>query len=272
MIFLDKLRAAYKKNNSHVCVGLDSDYDKLPSCVKSSADPQALFNEKIIKATLNDVCAYKINIAFYECRGADGWTSLEKTVCLIPKNIPVIIDAKRADIGNTSAKYAEAIYKHLNADAITVNPYLGLDAIEPFLKYKDKCAFVLCHTSNPSSKEFQRVSVISEETDPNEQLYELVARKVAEWNKIGSCGLVVGANVPEDFQKVIAKAPGLPLLIPGIGAQKGDARNVIENVRGSDFIINSSRGIIFSSCEDNFDSIAYEKTIELKSNLNDLLK
>jgi orotidine-5'-phosphate decarboxylase len=271
MTFLEKLKESYERNNSYVCVGLDSDYDKLPFCVKSNPEPQVYFNERIIKATVKDVCAYKINIAFYECHGAEGWRNLEQTVKLIPDDIPVIIDAKRADIGNTSAKYAQAIYENLNADAITVNPYLGLDAIEPFLKYKNKCAFVLCHTSNPSSSEFQRVKVVGDSRE-NEQLFELVARKVSEWNKIGACGLVVGANVPEDFRKVTNKAPGLPLLIPGIGAQKGDAEKVIENVAGCDFIINSSRGIIFASSEDNFDEVALSKTIELKNRINELLK
>ncbi|PJA26471.1 MAG: orotidine-5'-phosphate decarboxylase [candidate division Zixibacteria bacterium CG_4_9_14_3_um_filter_46_8] len=277
MNFLHKLQNAKKTNNSYVCVGLDSEFEKLPESVKSYPDPQALFNNLIIEATKDNVCAYKINSAFYECRGADGWKSLENTVKGIPENIPIIVDGKRADIGNTSRKYAQAVYDLLGADAVTVNPYLGLDGIEPFLNYEGKCAFVLCHTSNKSSEDFQRVSLAGGENqlrrDKNAitRLFELVAHKASEWNKIGSCGLVIGANVPEDFTRIIDIAPGLPILVPGIGAQGGDIRAVVERLRGTDFTINSSRGIIFAPGYDDFAEGAHRQTIALKDIINDIL-
>jgi orotidine-5'-phosphate decarboxylase len=303
MNFIEKLRNAAAANNSHVCVGLDSDFDKLPDSLKSTEKPQLEFNRRIIDATSQHVCVYKLNIAFYECRGAEGWNSLQRTIEYIPDNIPVIIDAKRADIGNTSKKYAEAIYDILKADAVTVNPYLGIDGIKPFLEYRDKCAIVLCHTSNPSAADFQQVPVInktflrtvgaqlellkkllkgdrlSDTNIPNELdypsspelLYELVARKIAEWNKTGSCGMVVGATVPEELSRVIALAPGIPLLIPGIGAQGGNIKEVVSRLKGVDFMINSSRGIIFASGYDDFAEAAERQTIALKDIINDIL-
>jgi len=280
MTFLEKLREAMNANNSYVCVGLDSDYDKLPQEVRSSKDPQGLFNKQIIEATQRHVSAYKINIAFYECRGAEGWRSLENTIKAIPGQIPVIIDAKRGDIGSTSAKYAQAVYEHLRADAVTVNPYLGFDSIEPFLKYPDKCAFVLCHTSNQSAEEFQHQRVLSQESKGKfksyrstqaPRLFEVVAQRVREWNRRGSCGLVVGANVPEHLTHIMELAPGLPLLIPGIGAQKGSAKEVVSRLKGADFIINSSRAIIFASSGDDFVEAAVKQTIALKEIINDIL-
>ncbi len=300
MKFIDKLREAVRRNNSRVCVGLDSDYDKLPKSAKTHQNPQGYFNKRIIEATKKTVCAYKINIAFYECRGAEGWKSLEITVNAIPEDIPIIIDAKRADIGNTAKKYAQAFYEYLNADAVTVNPYLGIDGIKPFLEYPDKCAFVLCHTSNRSSIDFQRLRVMldadiksddiqiplkrklsgkrfigkgkgGEDVIAPNRLFEVVARRVAEWDSIGSCGLVVGANASDDFKSIIEIAPGLPLLIPGIGAQGGDIKETVSALEGTDFLINSSRGIIFADGYDDFAEGAYSQASALRDIINDIL-
>ncbi|MBD3168550.1 MAG: orotidine-5'-phosphate decarboxylase [candidate division Zixibacteria bacterium] len=272
MTFIEKYREIVQKNKSYVCVGLDSDFDKLPETVRQFPDPQGLFNNLIIEATKDYVCAYKINIAFYECRGAAGWMSLEATLKGIPGDIPVIIDAKRGDIGNTSKKYAQAIYEQLGADAVTLNPYLGIDAVEPFLEYEGRCAFILCHTTNKSSSEFQHAMVSAEGSSRTGPLYELVARRVAEWNKTGSCGLVVGANVPEHISRICELAPGLPLLIPGIGAQKGSVRDVVTQLRGIDFMINSSRNIIFAGEGEDFQEEAAGQAMALRDIINDLLE
>ncbi|MBD3232477.1 MAG: orotidine-5'-phosphate decarboxylase [candidate division Zixibacteria bacterium] len=269
MDFITKLRNAIRINNSHVCVGLDTEFEKLPARVQSFPLAQGLYNREIIESTKEHACAYKLNIAFYECRGVEGWQSLEETIKAMPDDIPIIIDAKRADIGNTSRMYAQAIYDRLGADAVTVNPYLGIDGIKPFLEYKDKCAFILCHTSNASSADFQRRVISDEESRP--MLFEIVARKAKEWNDIGACGLVVGANVPDDFARIIKLAPGLPMLIPGIGAQGGDIRSVVESVKDTDFLINSSRGIIFPAGYDNFAEGAQRQASALKDIINDIL-
>jgi len=272
MGFIEKYRNIVSKNKSHVCVGLDSDFDKLPQTVRQFPDPQGLFNNLIIEATRDYVSAYKINIAFYECRGAVGWMSLEATMKGIPEDIPVIIDAKRGDIGNTSKKYAQAIYEQLGADAVTLNPYMGIDAVQPFLEYDGKCAFILCHTTNPSSAEFQHAMVKEDDSAAVQPLFELVARRAAEWNKTGCCGLVVGANFPEEISRIIKIAPELPLLIPGIGAQKGSVRDVVTNLRDTDFMINSSRNIIFAGEGEDFQQEAASQAVALRDIINDLLE
>lgn len=221
MKFLSKLEAASKKNSSLLCVGLDP----------SSPEDIFSFNRSIIDATKDLVCAYKPNMAFYESAGQAGLEELHKTIEYIQlTGIPVILDAKRADIGNTSAHYAKAVFDIFMADAVTVNPYMGFDSIEPFLKYEDKGIFVLCLTSNPGSADFQT------------NIYLEVARKVKEWNKVGNCGLVVGATKPEQLKKVREIVGDMPILIPGVGAQQGDLKAVV----GKHSIINASRSIIYA--------------------------
>lgn len=278
MNFIEKLRQSREKRNSYLCVGLDSDTDKLPDSVMKarthpeSDDPQLEFNSRIINATSEDACAYKINTAFYECRGSVGWKCLEQTIKLIPADIPVIVDAKRGDIGNTSAKYALMVYENLKADAVTVSPYLGFDSVEPFLKYGYKCAFILCHTSNPSSEDFQHAAVLRQDgfQEPV-RLFELIAMKAAEWNEVGPCGLVMGANYPRYFERIKKIAPGLPVLVPGIGAQGGDLEKTVANLAGGDFVINSSRGIIFASSAKDFEMEAQRQAAALKRNINRIL-
>ena len=205
-------------------------------------------------------------MAFYEVLGQLGYGLLEKTISYIPKNIITIIDGKRNDIGNTAKKYAYSLFNKLNADAVTVNPYLGEDGIKPFLQYKDKCIFILCRTSNPSAGDFQDLIV------SKRPLYEMVAEKIKNWNIYGNCGTVVGATYPSEL-KNIRKILGedIVFLIPGIGKQGGDIEKTIKygtNKDGNMAIINSSRGIIFASKDENFADEARNKAQYLKDEIN----
>jgi len=234
MNFKEKLSKKVKENNSLLCVGLDIDEDKISNM--SLLD----FNKKIIDETKDIVCAYKINMAFYEVFGKEGYELLEKTMDYIPKDIPIILDGKRNDIGNTAEKYAKSIFETLNADATTVNPYLGSDGIKPFLKYKDKCSFILCRTSNTSAKELQNIK------SNGKPLYESIAEKIKDWNKIGCCGAVVGATYPEELKKIREiLGNDIPILLPGIGKQGGDLEKSVK-YGGENTIIVSARGIIYA--------------------------
>lgn len=239
MSFVKKLDHAVQKNNSLLCVGLDIDLTKIPPASHNQEDPIYIFNREIINATKDLVCAYKPNIAFYERYGIYGLASLIKTIELIHETgIPVILDAKRGDIGHSSAAYAEAVFKVYKADAVTVNPYLGHDSIEPFLEYRDKGVIVLCLTSNPGSKDFQR------------NVFLDVAHEVKKWNKYKNCGLVVGATKPEQLVEIRKIVGNMPILIPGVGAQGGDLKTSVTNGTDKDgnrAIINSSRGIIYAA-------------------------
>ena len=245
MIFKEKLKNIVHKNNSLLCVGLDIDKEKMPKFLfEGDKDPFFVFNKSIIDATKDVVCAYKLNMAFYEALGKEGFELLEKTVNHVPKDVFVILDGKRNDIGNTAKKYAKSIFQNLNADSTTINPYLGEDGIIPFLEYKNKCSFILCRTSNPSAGDLQDIK------SNGAPLYQLVAKKIKEWNTNKNCGAVVGATYPDEL-KTLRKILGnnIPILIPGIGAQGGDLKLSVKygtNKDGKMAIINSSRGIIYS--------------------------
>ena len=260
-----------------VCVGLDSDFKKIPECMHryngkgeiGVADTIVAFNRMLVEATKYFVCAYKPNIAFYEMYGAEGISALQRTISDIHRispNVPVILDAKRADIGNTNAGYVSAAFDLLRADAITVHPYLGAEALQPFLERTDKGIIVLCRTSNPGAGEFQDLDV------NGEPLYRFVARRVADiWNKNDNCALVVGATYPDELSEVRKIVGDMPILVPGIGAQGGDVEKTVtagKNSHGHGMIINSSRGIIFASKGIDFASVAHEKAEEL----NNLIK
>lgn len=214
--FVEKLRAAIARNDSNLCVGLDPTLEALPEGVERSAEGVLAFNRAIIAATSDLVCAYKPNLAFYEALGADGWRVLRETIRSVPDGIPVIGDAKRGDIGSTATAYAAALFDYLGCDACTANPYLGFEAISPFVERPGSFAFVLCRTSNPGASEVQDLTV------DGVPLYERLARLVREWQRPASCGLVVGATDPAAAARVAAAAPGLWLLAPGLGAQGGD--------------------------------------------------
>ncbi len=271
MTFLQKLDAIVAKNNSLVCVGLDSDMSKLPVVVKNEKYPQFIFNKAIIDTTHDLVCAYKPNSAFYEARGADGITELKMTCDYIretyPK-IPIILDAKRADIGSTNQGYVTYAFDYLAVDAITLHPYLGKEAIKPFLDRKDKGCIILCRTSNPGAGEIQDQLV-----DGN-PLYKLIAKKVVkEWNINGNCLMVVGATYPEELAEVRKLAGDMWFLVPGIGAQGGDVGKTVKaglNSQKTGMIINSSRGIIFAGKGLDFVNQARSKTEILQQTINQI--
>ena len=265
MTFTEKLRQATRKNNSLLCIGLDVDVQRIPRFLLREKDPVGVFNKAIIEATADLVCAYKPNVAFYEAMGEKGWSTLRQTCRLVPQEIPVIADAKRGDIGNTARMYAQAFFQDLGFDAITVNPYMGFDAVEPFLKFDEKCAFVLCLTSNPSADDFQQLSM------RGNSLFMQVARRVVDWSRRGSCGLVVGATRAGDLGKVREIAAHLPILIPGVGAQGGDLAAAVRNgVDGSGelAIVNVARSVIYASDGRDFARRARQEAMRLRDEIN----
>jgi len=272
MKFIERLLTAQRKNDSLVCVGLDSDLAKLPKAVSATAEGQFEFNRRIIDATKGDVCAYKPNMAFYEEAGLKGWAALEKTINYIKDTAPdvvVILDAKRGDIGNTAQAYAKACWA-LGAHCVTLNPYLGIDSLEPFLKDETKGAFVLCRTSNASGRELQDLDVITP-LGPT-KLYMHVAKLAMTWGKAGNLGLVVGATMPSELKDVRALVGNeVPILIPGVGAQGGSLEMAVRsgvNGQGLLAIINSSREIIFKDPGPEFDKKAGESARELRTAIN----
>lgn len=269
MTFYQKLDAIVKKQNSLVCVGLDSDIQKIPQHIREGEHPQSTFNKAIIEATHDLVCAYKPNTAFYEARGKAGIEALKMTCDYLRETYPevvIILDAKRADIGSTNEGYVKFAFDYLGADAITLHPYLGKDAILPFLERQEKGSFILCRTSNPGACELQDLV-----TD-GKPLYQVIAGKVAnEWNKNGNCGLVVGATYPGELDIVRHIVSEMPLLIPGIGAQGGDVEKTVKagvDKHGKNAIINASRSIIFASNGVDFAQKAHEEAMKLKEEIN----
>lgn len=272
-----------------VCVGLDSEFGKIPKCCCQTyrvADTILAFNKEIIEATHDVVCAFKPNVAFYEAYGDAGWLALRETVVHIRKvapEVPVILDAKRADIGNTNNGYVQNAFGFLDVDAVTVSPYLGAEALGPFLDCKDKGIIVLCRTSNPGAGEFQDLEVrrrdhlshLHSEDDKWVPLFIDVARRVTkEWNKSGNCGLVVGATVPNELREVRELVGDMPILIPAIGAQGGDLEATVQagkDSRSQGMIINSSRGIIFASPGYDFALAARREAIKLHGAISQCL-
>jgi orotidine-5'-phosphate decarboxylase len=225
------------------------------------------FAHRIIDATSDLVCAYKPNLAFYESLGTDGISLLKLIVDRIPDEIPVILDAKRGDIGNTAAHYATALYDRWGASWVTLNPYMGYDSLRPFLEYKDKGVFILCLTSNPGSKDFQMANV------DGKPLFRIVAEKVAYWNKDNNCGLVIGATQPEHLREIRTIAQDMPLLIPGVGAQGGSLEEAA--LSGTDnfrklAIINVSRSVLYASKGEDFAQQARLELKKLRDAVNDL--
>ncbi len=253
--------------NLFICVGLDSDYNKLPHKTGDIRKDLFEFNKAIIDATHDLVCAYKPNSAFYEAHGVLGWEALKRTSLYIKKNypeIPVLLDAKRGDIGNSNEGYTDSIFDELQMDGVTVSPYLGEEALEPFLKRKDKLIIVLVKTSNPGAGEFQDLVVGG--NNSHAKLYQYVARQVADkWNKLGNLGVVMGATYSKELKEVREIAGQIPFLIPGLGAQGGELEEVIKmgkDDRGWGMIINSSRSVIFASSGLDFAEAAREKVVE----------
>lgn len=269
MNFLEKLDLISSRNNSLLCIGLDSDFEKLPKIVKTKRNPQFYFNKEIIKNTYSQVCAYKINTAFYEAQGAKGIIDLKKTCDYLNSkfsSIPIIIDAKRADIGNTNEGYVKFVFDYLKADAITIHPYLGQEAIRPFLDRKDNGCIILCKTSNSGSDEIQSLKV------KNNEIYKIIAKRVSDkWNTNNNCLLVVGATYPKELKIIRKIVKNMVLLIPGIGEQGGDIEKTMKAGIRKDkkgLIISSSRSIIFASSKSNFAEMAHKKAIELNNAIN----
>jgi orotidine-5'-phosphate decarboxylase len=261
-MFFEDLRARIEAVDSVVSVGLDPDPTRLPDAVADHDLPRWAFNRRIIDATHEHAACYKPNAAFYE--DSEGWRALRETVAYAHgKGVPVLLDAKRGDIGNTARQYAELLD---DADAITVNPYLGRDSLEPFLAREEKGVFVLARTSNPGASDFQNLEVGN-----GKRLYEYVAQRAAEWNERGNVGLVVGATAPGELETVRDLVPDLPFLVPGVGAQGGDVEAAVEfGLTDGVGLVNSSRGIIFAGegSEQEFAKAAGEAAKRLKRRLN----
>ena len=260
MGFRRKLRETLARNNSLLCIGLDPDPIQMPPGMGI-----AEFNRAIIEATSDLVCAYKPNLAFYEAEGLEGLRALEETLACIPADMPVIGDAKRGDIGNTARKYAHALFDSFGFDAATVSPYLGFDAVEPFISYVKKETFLLCRTSNPSAKDFQDLEI------DGQPLYERVALKALEWNVHGNIGLVVGATYPQELARIRQICPQMSLLIPGVGSQGGDLEEVVKrgtDAQGAGVIINVGRAVLYASNGADFAEAARAKATSLRDAIN----
>ena len=250
-----------KEKKSFLCIGLDTDSAKIPKHLLSFEDPVFEFNKRIIDETKDLCVAFKLNIAFYESQGINGWKSLMKTIDYIPKDIFTIADAKRGDIGNTSSMYAKTFFESMDFSSITVSPYMGSDSVEPFLKFKNKWVILLALTSNLGSQDFQKIS------DSNGvNLYENVIRKSAKWAGDDRMMYVVGATQSKLIKEIRKIVPNHFLLVPGIGAQGGSLVEVIENGLNSDYglLINSSRSIIYSDSSLDFASSARNAAMQIK--------
>lgn len=253
MSIIEKLNRRIDKTDSLLCVGLDSEFSRLPERFKKETDPQFVFNRFIIDQTLEYAAAYKLNTAFYESLGAAGWQTMQKTMDYLHEVGPdvfTIMDAKRADIGNTSAQYAKAFFDVLRCDSITLHPWLGGEALQPFLARADKASIILCHTSNPGAHEVQGL-IVKDEKGQELELWRQLARMIArDWNQNNNCMLVVGATVPDVIREARKEVSNMPFLVPGIGAQGGDLAAVMDaglDANGRGLLINSSRGIIFAN-------------------------
>ncbi|MFH1052114.1 MAG: orotidine-5'-phosphate decarboxylase [bacterium] len=254
MTALEKINNIQKQNNSLLCVGLDSDLSKIPEHLGNDVDALLEFNKAIIDSTKDLVCAYKINYAFYEQYGVEGFKVLKETFDYIPKDIFTIADAKRGDIGNTSSAYAKSVFEYFKADSITVNPYMGKDSVAPFLEFKDKMVFLLAITSNSGSNDFQRI------VSNGKSLYQSVIETSMNWSGKEQLGYVIGATHPQELKDIRKIIPEHCLLIPGIGSQGGSIGDAISANSGGPAIINVSRDIIYASKDTNFADAVRKKT------------
>ncbi|TSC86460.1 MAG: orotidine-5'-phosphate decarboxylase [Parcubacteria group bacterium Gr01-1014_8] len=264
--FGNLLEAQWDKGH-FLCVGLDPDIEKIPTTEKKASirETIASFNRAIVDATKDIVCAYKPNQAFYEAQGTEGWEALKDTVSYIREvasNVPIILDAKRGDIGNTNNGYERMAFDFFGVDAITVHAYQGCEALEPFFARKDKGVFILARTSNPGAGEFQDLEV------EGEPLYKIIARAAVRWNTNANVGVVVGTTYPKELALVRAVVGEMPILMPGTGAQGGDLEASVrlgKNKVGKGIIINASRAILYVSKNADFARLARSKAEELHS-------
>lgn len=265
-----ELVAQIRKKKSFLCVGLDTDIEKIPSYLLDKDDPVFEFNKMIIDATKDYCVAYKPNIAFYESMGVSGWRSLEKTLAYIPSDIFTISDAKRGDIGNTSRMYAKAFFENMNFDSVTVAPYMGEDSVKPFTEFDNKWVILLGLTSNEGSGDFQK-----EKLQQGDQfLYEKVLTKSQEWGTSENMMYVIGATHGKTFESIREIIPNHFLLVPGVGAQGGSLSDVAQYGLNNEcgLLVNSSRGIIYADQTERFADVARQKAQEMQSEMQQILK
>lgn len=257
-----------KLKKSFLCIGLDTDIQKIPEHLLKFDDPVFEFNKQIIDSTKDLCVAYKLNTAFYESNGINGWKSLMKTIEYIPKNIFSIADAKRGDIGNTSKMYAKTFFETMDFDSITVNPYMGSDSVEPFLDFNNKWVILLALTSNKGSEDFQNFS-----NQSNVKLYQQVIEKSINWSDDSRIMYVVGATKSDSLKEIRKIIPDHFLLIPGVGAQGGSLDDVVKFGMNKDcgLLINSSRSIIYAGHGENFAENAREAALKIKSEMENYL-
>lgn len=268
MTFIDQLRAAWHERDSLLCVGLDPEPSRLPPHLQGNPDAIFEFCRAIVDATAPYACAFKPQIAYFSAQRAE--IQLERLIAHIHEHhpgLPVVLDAKRGDIGSTAEQYAREAFERYQADAVTVNPYMGFDSIQPYLAYENKGVIVLCRTSNPGGSDLQFLR-----TADGKPLYEVVARLAAgAWNTSGQIGLVVGATFPNEIAAVRAIVGDMPLLIPGIGAQGGDVAATVNAGRtadGSGMMINSSRAIIYAGSGEDFGQAAAQAACHTRDAIN----
>ena len=264
MNFINKLSAAWASNNSLLCVGLDPDVARLPVQLRNEPDGIFRFCKAIIDATADLACSFKPQIAYFSALGAEA--QLEQVCAYLRAtypHIPLILDAKRGDIGATASQYAREAFDRYGVDAVTVNPYMGFDSVEPYLEWEDRGVIVLCRTSNPGGSDLQFLDV------GGQPLYQHVARLVADkWNRNGQCALVVGATFPEELAQVRAIVGDMPLLVPGVGAQGGDVEATVRSGKtsgGAGMMINSSRAILYAMARDGEDFAAAARRVALET-------
>jgi orotidine-5'-phosphate decarboxylase len=272
MGFIEQLQQAWRNNDSLVCVGLDPEPSRIPSTLRNSPDALFAFCRAIVDATADVVCCFKPQIAHFAAQRAEG--ALERLIAHIHERhpgVPVILDAKRGDIGSTAQYYAAEAFDRYGADAVTANPYLGRDSVQPYLDRADRGVVVLCRTSNPGARDLQDL-VVADAGGAGLPLYQRVAAMVArEWNGNGNCALVVGATYPRELAEVRTIVGDMPLLVPGVGAQGGDVAAVVHNGKnsgGAGLIVSSSRAILYASSGDDFAAAARRATETLRAEIN----
>ncbi len=261
--FLAKLNRVAELNDSLLCVGLDPDPALMP--VADVGD----FNRAIIESTADLVCCFKPNLAFYEALGRAGWDALQRTLASVPAHIPVLLDAKRGDIGNTSAAYAKAVFEVLGVDAVTVNAYGGRDAVEPFLEHEDRGIFIWCRSSNPSAGDFQDLA--TEFEGRSLPLWQVFALRARDWNAAGNVGLVVGATYPAQLAQARALCPDMPILVPAVGAQEGSLAEAVRAGLDADqrgIIISASRSVLYASRDADFALASRAAAQRLRDEIN----
>ncbi len=273
MTFIEQLRSRWQASNSLVCVGLDPDLAKYPDAYVNDEDALFAFCRDIVDATAEYACAFKPQIAYFAAHNG-GEVALQRLIAHINgthPGVPVILDAKRGDIGSTAEQYAVEAFDRFGADAVTLNPYMGRDSAEPFLQRNDRGCVFLCHTSNPGARDFQDLTV-SDGSGGLAPLYQHVARTIArDWNGDGNCALVVGATFPGELKVIRDIVGDMPLLIPGIGAQGGDVEAVVRNGKtadGTGLMINSSRGILYASQGHDYARAAADAARALRDEIN----